>query len=183
MRSGAVDCALTLGFDQMESGALKEYWPDRISPMKDFRERIDEIDGKEFDKRTQVIRMFAAAGKEHSKKYGTKFDTFAKIAEKNHKHASKNKNALFQKVFTLDEIKKSRMIHWPETLLSCSPNANGAAAAVLCSEEFVKKHGLEDQAVEIKHMSLQTDTPQTFNGSAADLVGKSMAQRAAKECY
>ena len=32
-------------------------------------------------------------------------------------------------------------------------------------------------------MSLQTDTPQTFNGSAADLVGKSMAQRAAKECY
>ena len=65
----------------------------------------------------------------------------------------------------------------------CSPNANGAAAAILCSEEFVKKHGLEDQAVEIKHMSLQTDTPQTFNGTAADLVGRSMAQRAAKECY
>ena len=32
VRSGAVDCALTLGFDQMEPGALKEYWPDRVSP-------------------------------------------------------------------------------------------------------------------------------------------------------
>ena len=75
------------------------------------------------------------------------------------------------------------MIHWPETLLSCSPNANGAAAAIVCSEDFVKAHGLEAQAIEIRHMSLQTDTPETFNGNAADLVGKSMVLRAAKECY
>ena len=95
VRCGVVDCALTLGFDQMEPGALKEYYPDRVSPMQEFRARIDELDGKDFDKRTQVVRMFAAAGKEHSKKYGTKFETFAKIAEKNHRHASNNKNALY----------------------------------------------------------------------------------------
>ena len=36
------------------------------------------------------------------------------------------------------------MVHWPETQLTCCPNSDGAAAAILVSEDFVKAHGLED---------------------------------------
>ena len=163
----------------MYEGPLKENFPDRTSPLKQFFDRMDELDGKVEDDSTYAIRLFAAAGKEHSKKYGTKLEHFAKIAEKNHRHAARNKNALYRKIYTLDEIMKAPMLHWPETLLGCCPHADGAAAAVLCSEDFVKKHGLEAQAVEINSMSMKTDTPQTFKGSAADMVGCNLTKLAA----
>ena len=46
------------------------------------------------------------------------------------------------------------MIHDPITMLMCSPTSDGAAATVLVSEEFVKKHGLERQAIEIIGMAM-----------------------------
>ena len=90
------------------------------------------------------MRLFASGGKEHSEKYGTKLEHFAKIAAKNHRHASNNKNAMYRKVYTVEEIMKAPMIYWPETVLSCCPNSDGAAAAILASEDFVRRHGLED---------------------------------------
>lgn len=44
-----------------------------------------------------------------------------------------------------------------------SPTSDGSAAAVLASEEFVKKHGLEEKAVEILGMEMATDFGSTFN--------------------
>ena len=47
--------------------------------------------------------------------------------------------------------------------LSCpSPTSDGSAAAVVCSEQFVRKHHLESQAVEIVAMEMKTDFPSTF---------------------
>lgn len=40
----------------------------------------------------------------------------------------------------------------------CCPTSDGGAAVVVASEDFVHKHGLENQAVEIVAMSLTTDT-------------------------
>lgn len=55
------------------------------------------------------------------------------------------------------------------TYMSCiavnfffSPTSDGSAAAILCSEEFVKKHNLQNQAVEIVAMEMGTDFPSTF---------------------
>lgn len=42
---------------------------------------------------------------------------------------------------------KSPKIHGVLTKLQCCPTSDGAGAAIVCSEAFVKKHGLEDQAV------------------------------------
>lgn len=46
--------------------------------------------------------------------------------------------------------------------LCFSPTSDGSAAAILCSEEFVKKHNLQNQAVEIVSMEMGTDFPSTF---------------------
>ena len=47
--------------------------------------------------------------------------------------------------------------------LSLSPTSDGSAAAILCSEDYVRKHNLERQAVEIVAMEMRTDFPSTFN--------------------
>ena len=43
-----------------------------------------------------------------------------------------------------------------------SPTSDGGAAAILCSEKFVRERGLEDKAVEIMAMEMATDLPSTF---------------------
>lgn len=51
--------------------------------------------------------------------------------------------------------------------VNSSPTSDGSAAAVLASEEFVKKHGLESKAVEIVGMEMATDFKSTFNDNSA----------------
>jgi acetyl-CoA acetyltransferase len=88
--------------------------------------------------------MFGNAGKEHMEKYGTTLEHFAKIAWKNHKHSVNNPYSQFRDEYTLEQILKSPMIHFPLNKLSCCPTSDGAGAAILASEKFVKEHGLED---------------------------------------
>jgi len=76
------------------------------------------------------------------------------------------------------------MIHEPLTKLQCSPTSDGSAAAVICSEDFVKKHQLQDQAVEIVAMALTTDLPSTFNEkSCMKMVGYDMTKKAAEMVF
>ena len=88
----------------MYNGPLREHFSDRTSPVTRFTDRLDELAGKLEKDDTYAVRMFALGGKEHSKKYGTKLEHFAKIAEKNHRHSSNNKNALYQHKFTTKQI-------------------------------------------------------------------------------
>lgn len=53
----------------------------------------------------------------------------------------------------------SLMTHWFSLV---SPTSDGAGAAVLASEAFVRKHHLESQAVEIVAQEMATDTSSTF---------------------
>ena len=117
------------------------------------------------------------------KKYGSTPEHFAKIAEKNHRHSANNPYSQFRDVYTLDEIKNSQKYYHPLTKLQCCPTSDGAAAAIVVSEDFMIKHGLQDQAVEILGMDLRTDSPKTFEGSAMELMGFSMARKAAQNVY
>ena len=107
-------------------------------------------------------QMFGNAGLEHCEKYGTTHEQIAKIAEKNHRHSVNNPYSQFKDVYTLDEILSAKQVYGPLTKLQCCPTSEGGAAAVLASEAFVKRHGLEHQAVEID-MAMATDMPSTFN--------------------
>ena len=102
-------------------------------------------------------QMFGNAGREHMKKYGTTAKQFAMIGEKNHRHSANNPYAQFRKVYSLEEVEGSKMTYAPLTKLQCSPTSDGAGAAIVCSEAFVRKHGLEGQAIEIVGQSMTTD--------------------------
>jgi sterol carrier protein 2 len=76
------------------------------------------------------------------------------------------------------------MVFDPLTKLQCCPTSDGAGAAILASEEFVKKHGLQKQAVEIAGMAMTSDFSSTFDAkSCIKLIGQDMTRAAAEKVY
>lgn len=146
---------MALGFEKMFTGSLKGFFDDRVNPLQDFVLHNMEISG--FTKAPMAPKMFGDAGREHMEKYGTKLEHFAKIAEKNHRHSVNNPYSQFRDLYTIEQILASPKVSEPLTKLQCCPTSDGAAAAIVCSEAFVKKHNLQDQAVEIKGIDLKTD--------------------------
>jgi acetyl-CoA acyltransferase len=100
--------------------------------------------------------VFGEAGLEHSRKYGTTFEQFAKVSVKNHHHATLNPRAMYQIETPLEMVMRSEMIAYPNTKLMCSANVDGAAAVVLASERKAKELGLK-RAVRVKASVLTSD--------------------------
>ncbi|QHD01470.1 lipid-transfer protein [Pseudomonas sp. S04] len=183
VESGAVECALAFGFEQMQPGALKGNWDDRPRATTHMTQSvIDELTADV--EIPSALRMFGGAGREHMQKYGTQMSTFAAIRAKASRHAANNPLALFRKVVTTEDVMND-MVMWPGVmtrLMACPPTC-GAAAAIICSEAFAKKHNLRTDVV-ILAQSMTTDKPVCFESrSMIEVVGFDMAQRAAKEVY
>ncbi len=180
--SGAVDCVLALGFEQMSPGALGSVFQDRPTPFDAFDAVTDKLVG--MPEIPLALRYFGGAGLAHMKKYGTTLDTFAKIRAKASRHAANNPLALFRKVVSADDVMNAPMI-WPGVmtrLMACPPTCGGAAA-VLVSEEFARKHGL-NTSVHIAAQAMTTDRPVTFESDdMMQLVGYGMAKEAANKVY
>jgi acetyl-CoA acetyltransferase len=100
--------------------------------------------------------VFAEAGQEHARKYGTTFEQFAKVSVKNHQHSVKNPKSMYQKETPLEMVMSAEMIAYPNTKLMCSVNVDGAAAAVLASEKKARELGM-GRAVRIKASVLTSD--------------------------
>ena len=101
--------------------------------------------------------VFAEAGQEHARKYGTTFEQFAKVSVKNHHHSTLNPKAMYQIETPLETVMGAEMIAYPNTKLMCSVNVDGSAAAVLMSERKVKELGLMRRAVRVKASVLTSD--------------------------
>jgi len=178
LESGNADCVLALGFEKMERGSLSSKYHDRTNPMDKHVELMADIAG--INNSPITAQMFGNAGKEHMEKYGTKPEHLAKIAYKNHKHSVNNPYSQFQEDYSMEQIMNSPCIYGPLTKLQCCPTSDGSAAAILATEEFVRAHGLQRQAVEILGMEMATDLPSTFNDrSCMKIVGYDMTKKAA----
>jgi acetyl-CoA acetyltransferase len=182
VESGAVDCALAVGFEQMQPGALGTHWNDRPNTFERFDHLCEELAGG--NELPLALRYFGGAGREHMARYGTKIETFAKVRAKASRHAANNPLALFRKVVSEEEVMNSPMI-WPGVLtrlMACAPTCGGAAA-ILVSGEFARRHGLRT-AVRIVAQAMVTDRPVTFESrSMIDLVGFHMSEEAAQQVY
>ena len=182
VESGMVDCALALGFEQMNPGAIGSVFTDRPSPMKQFYKQRKAMQETAKDK-PDAAQYFGGAGLEYSERYGTKPETFAKISEKARKHASNNPYAVFKDLLSVEEIMASPQIYGPLTRFQCCPPTCGAAAAVVCSESFASAHGLNN-AITIKAQTMTTDFDSTFDShSMIKLIGYDMAKAAADSVF
>ncbi len=182
VQSGAVECAIALGFEQMVPGALKGAYDDRPSPMARFAETMGELQGIDANA-PRAAQFFGGAGRDYIRQHGIRPDTFARISVKARQHAARNPLAVFRDTVTLDEVMAAPMVFEPLTRLQCSPPTCGAAAAILCSEDFARRHGL-DMRVTIAAQAMTTDTPSTFaQRDMRQLVGYDMSRAAAAQVY
>ncbi len=178
---GMAECVLALGFEKMEKGALGAKWDDRANPLEWHAGQMNGMQG--FTAAPPAAQMFGGAGREYRWKYGTKRETFAKISSKARSHASKNPYALFKDELTVEEVLASPEVFDPLTRFQCCPPTCGAAAAILCSEEFAQKHGKGD-AVWIAAQAMTTDFPSSFEEkSMMKVVGYDMTKKAAAKVY
>ncbi|MGT2470038.1 lipid-transfer protein [Paraburkholderia terrae] len=181
--SGAVDCALAVGFEFMGPGALRSVWTDRASALERALDMTDQLVGRP-EGLSNAIRQFAGAGMAHMQKYGTKLETFAKIRAKASQHAARNPLAVFRNVVSTEDVMAAPML-WDGVLtrlMACPPTC-GAAAAIIVSEEFARKRGLHTD-VTIAGQALTTDLPSTYDArDMIRVVGFDMTRDAAKIAY
>jgi acetyl-CoA acetyltransferase len=181
VEGGIAECVLAVGFEQMQKGALAAQWSDRTNPLDKHANVMNEVQG--VNGAPGAAQMFGGAGREYRWKYGTKRETFAKVAEKARKHAAKNPFALFQETYSVEEILASPEVFDPLTRYQCCPPTCGAAAAILCSDDFAKKKGISN-AVYIAAQAMTTDYPSTFDEkSMIKMVGYDMAKKCADQVY
>ena len=191
---GEIDVALVLGMEKM-------YFEDRSIVLKAFTGAMDveilaqiqaafkadeerilrerrargEPEKEKSGQRTIFMDAYAVAARRHMEKYGTTQRQLAAISSKNHFHSSMNPLAQYQTKFTIEEVLAAPEVTYPFTRPMCSPIGDGAAAAIVCSEEFAKKIGAS-HAVEVAASMLAS-------GEDRDEGSESTLARLARRAY
>lgn len=181
VESGAVDVALAVGFEQMNPGALGVTATDRNSIMGLHNVVLEAQESDEPDK-PMAARFFGGAGAEYQKRTGMPTEVFAMVAEKARRHAAANPYAIFRDPLSVEQIMTSPPIFGPLTRLQCCPPTCGAAAAVIVSEAFARRH--PGRYVEIAAQAMTTDPESSFEGnSLIRAIGYDMARNASRQVY
>jgi len=140
IKAGEADMGLAVGLEQMGKMGLLGQRPRSEATVYEPSGRYGAVMSVEGRVGTTLMPgVFAQAGMEYAYEHdGVGAEQFAKVAEKNHQHSTLNPLAQYQKAFSLDEVMNAEMVAYPNTLLMCCPTGDGAAAAVLVSEEKLK---------------------------------------------
>ncbi len=169
VKAGVYDMVLCVGVEQMGKGLLGGGGGGKGIPREGML-------GSQ-----TMPAVFAEAGMEHSRKYGTTFEQFAKVSVKNHHHSTMNPKAMYQIETPLETVMNAEMISYPNTKLMCSVNVDGSAAAVICSEKKARELGKMDRAVRVKASVLTSDPYQERNLQMPDV--NTCTQNAARAAY
>ncbi len=180
VESGAADCVLAFGFEEMKPGALGENWADRTSPFQWINDRFQQLN-TELPEGPIALKVFGAAGLEYLEKSGANPDIYGKVAVKSRKHAIHNPYSLFTNEMDLAEVMNAPTIYPGLTRFMACPPTCGAAAVIVCSEQFAKKHNI-NRSVKIIAQGMATDKPDSHE-DYMHLVGYGMTVRAAKQAY
>lgn len=181
IESGAAECVLAVGFEQMVPGAIGSVFTDKVSPFEDFDRACDDLVDVDLP---LALRYFGGAGLAHMNKYGTTLADFAKVRAKASRHAARNPLAVFKNILTEDDVLDAKVI-WPGVMtrpMACPPTC-GAAAAILVSADFAKRHAINAE-VRIAAQVMTTDRPVALAAKdMMELVGRDMTARASKAVY
>ncbi|MEC7370604.1 MAG: thiolase family protein [Pseudomonadota bacterium] len=168
IKAGVFDCVLAVGVEQMGRGLLGGGGGGEGIPKEGLLGS------------GTMPAVFAEAGMEHARNYGTTFEQFAKVSVKNHHHSTLNPKAMYQIETPLDTVMNAEMISYPNTKLMCSVNVDGSAAAVLVSEKKARELGL-NRAVKVKASVLTSDPYSDRDLVMPDVNG--VTRIAAKQAY
>ena len=175
VKAGLYDCALAIGVE-------KQHDEDRVKVMGSFTAATDVEEGRRSAARAReqatqreepeakergttaqqerprdysaFMDFYAAGARSHMERYGSTQQQLAIIAAKNHNNSTMNPLAQYTFPQTVEQVMNDRVVSYPLTRAMCAPIGDGAAAAIVCSEEFLKKHS-SSRAVKIRASVLQ----------------------------
>lgn len=175
VKAGLYDCVLAIGVEKL-------YDTDRGKVMGSFMAGTDveemtavvaklkeqEKTRRETEKRDKAAEgaaakkgghsafmdFYAAGARRHMKKYGSTQRHLAVVAAKAHNNSTMNPLAQYTFPQTVEEVLNDRVVAYPLTRAMCAPIGDGAAAAIVCSEKFLKKHPT-NRAVAVRASVLQ----------------------------
>ena len=156
LKAGVTDVALALGAEKMnvedklsvlklmEAGWDVSRVDENYARLVKLGEGIVPPEGSESDKPySKFMSIYAALCRNHMKKWGTTQRQIAAVSAKNHQHSVHNPWSQFRKPFSIDEVLAAPPITYPLTLPMCAPVTDGAAAAIICTEEGLKRIGAD----------------------------------------
>lgn len=155
--SGMYECSLAIGMEKL-------YNEDKAKTFMAYNSGVDVanmnqhmkalrsiMDGVKFEipvddggagagqSRSTFMDVYANLLRWHMAKYGTTQRQLAIVASKNHFNGSMNPYAQFQNNMNVEEVLQAKPVIWPLTVPMCAPVGDGSAAAIVCSEDFLKK--------------------------------------------
>ncbi|MGH9231521.1 MAG: thiolase family protein [Acidimicrobiales bacterium] len=131
--------------------------------------------GTEATVQSALMDVYAATARRFFARGGGSAADAAAVAVKNRGHAACNPRAQFRQHVTVEQVLASRMIADPLRLLMCSPVADGAAAAVVCSGQRARSGGAT-RPVRVEACTLRS-------GGSGDIERNGAVRRAAAAAY
>jgi len=188
--SGQAEVSLAIGVEKiyhpdapekttaMFDGAIDRYDPDE---WRDYYRAAGDKAGKPFDPgpdRTVYMDTYAMQACHHMARHGTTQRQIAIGAAKNHCNGALNPNAQYRFELSVDDVLEDRTISHPLTRAMCAPIGDGAAAAILCSEDYLQEVPAKtrDRAVRVAASALS-------GGKYRDLDEPGLSQHAARKAY
>ena len=152
--AGLCEVALVIGSDTTPKGFLAPTGGERWDDPDWLRFRLQGITNPTY---------FGLYARRRMDLYGATERDFALVKVKNSEHGLNNPYARYRKAFTEEDVYASPMVADPLRLLQICATSDGAAALILCSEDFAKKHARPGKQVEVKAVATTTPTwPQTI---------------------
>jgi acetyl-CoA acetyltransferase len=192
LAAGACDVALALGVEKMnvadkaKSFALFEAgWDvsrveDNFATLARLGDGIEPPPGSESDRPySRFMKIYAALCRHHMKTYGTTQRQIAAVSSKNHRHSVHNPHSQFRQPFTIDEVLAAPPITYPITLPMCAPLSDGAAAAILCTEEGLRRIGADRG----RCIRIAASVVRSFTHRRVDEPEKGVGRLAALQAY
>ena len=183
VESGNAECALALGFEEMPPGAVDVVFPEKTSPLARHEQAIARIAplGEADRDVPPAICMFGAQV-DAMLELGITEETIAAIAVKSRRHAANNPYAIFRESLTVEEILATPTLYRSLRKNYACPPSCGAAAAIVCTPEFAKSHGIRSD-VRLVGRGWGSDKREYFTGSALDVMFQALSRDAAAMAY
>ncbi len=192
LRAGTTDVALALGAEKMnipdkakafsifEGGWDVSRAEENYATLVKMGEGVTPPPGSESDKPySRFMSIYAAMCRWHMKTFGTTQRQIAAVCAKNHGHSVHNPWSQFRKPFTIEEVLAAPPITYPITLPMCAPLSDGAAAAILCTEEGMKRIGADRS----RCIRIAASVLRSFTHRRLDEPEKNVGRLAAQQAY
>lgn len=184
VKSGTIECALAVGFEQMAPGALDMVFPDKPGPIQRHNTAAADLVGLNEEERKipPAIQMFGCQVDLTKEQYGVTDEILAGITVKARRHSKHNDKAIFREQLTIEEILASEPVFRGLRKLYACPPSCGAASVIVCSEDFAKRNNIR-RDIKLIGTGWSSDKKEFFEGDPLDVMFRGVSREAARLAY